>query len=399
MTSAPISVRDAYERARPFALTILVGVAAFAIALAGVRSIAGIIGPAFLALVITITLHPIRLRLERHHRIPGWVASILMVIAAYLLLLLLTLALVVSVAQLAALIPQYGAQITDAVANAGNALRGLGVQQDQINAVVDAIDPGQLVDLAMSVLSSTLGVLSNLFFLLTVLLFMAFDTDATRRGLALLRDRFPNPVGALDNFARGTRNYMGVSASFGLIVAVLDGLALWIMGVPGAFVWAVLAFVTNFIPNIGFVIGVIPPALIALLEGGPGLMIAVIVVYSVINFLIQSVIQPRVVGDAVGLSPTLTFMSLVFWTWVIGPLGALLAVPLSLLTKALLVEADPRTQWALPLISGKTDPADKPEPPPNQPDEPGPAPKHLSSARDGLAPSPADDESSRPDLS
>ena len=399
MTSAPISVRDAYERARPFALTILVGVAAFAIALAGARSIAGIIGPAFLALVITITLHPIRIRLERHHRIPGWVASILMVIAAYLLLLLLTLALVVSVAQLAALIPQYSAQITDSVANAGNALRGLGVQQDQINAVVNAIDPGQLVDLAMSVLSSTLGVLSNLFFLLTVLLFMAFDTDSTRRGLAMLRDRFPNPVGALDNFALGTRNYMGVSASFGLIVAVLDGLALWIMGVPGAFVWAVLAFVTNFIPNIGFVIGVIPPALIALLDGGPGLMIAVIVVYSVINFLIQSVIQPRVVGDAVGLTPTLTFMSLVFWTWVIGPLGALLAVPLSLLTKALLVEADPRTRWALPLISGKTDPADKPEPPPNQPDEPGPPPKHLAGARDGLAPSPADDESSRPDLS
>ena len=74
------------------------------------------------------------------------------------------------------------------------------------------------------------------------------------------------------------------------------------MGVPGAFVWAVLAFVTNFIPNIGFIIGVIPPALIALLDGGPALMVAVIVVYSVINFVIQSVIQPRVVGDAVGLS-------------------------------------------------------------------------------------------------
>lgn len=96
-------------------------------------------------------------------------------------------------------------------------------------------------------------------------------------------------------------------------------------------------------------------------------MILVIVVYSVINFLIQSVIQPRVVGDTVGLTPTLTFMSLVFWTWVVGPLGALLAVPLSLLTKALLVEADPRTRWALPLISGKTDPTDQPDPPATRP--------------------------------
>jgi predicted PurR-regulated permease PerM len=123
----------------------------------------------------------------------------------------------------------------------------------------------------------------------------------------------------------------------------------------------VLAFVTNFIPNIGFIIGVIPPALIALLESGPGTMIAVIVVYSVINFLIQSVIQPRVVGDAVGLSPMLTFISLVFWTWVIGPLGALLAVPLTLLTRALLVEADPRTQWAIPLIAGTPAPGKEPE--------------------------------------
>ena len=123
-----------------------------------------------------------------------------------------------------------------------------------------------------------------------------------------------------------------------------------------------LAFVTNFIPNIGFVIGVIPPALIALLDSGPGLMLAVIALYSVVNFVIQSIIQPRVVGDTVGLTPTLTFLSLVFWTWLIGPLGALLAVPLSLLIRALLVEADPGADWAIPLILGKTDPDDPDDP-------------------------------------
>lgn len=360
MTSTPSTARDVYERARPFTLTLLLGAAAFTIVLIGIRSIADIIGPVFLALVITVTLHPIRRRLERH-RLPEWAASIIMLLAAYLLLFLLTLALIVSVAQLAALLPQYAAQINEAVASVGNTLRGLGVKQDQINAVVDAVDPARIVDLAMSILSGTLGVVSNLFFLFTVLLFMAFDTDSTRRGLATVGEHFPNPVAALDNFARGARNYMGVSAGFGLVVAVLDGIALQIMGVPGAFVWAVLAFVTNFIPNIGFVIGVVPPALIALLDGGPGLMIAVIVVYSVINFLIQSVIQPRVVGDAVGLTAMLTFLSLVFWTWVIGPLGALLAVPLTLLTRALLVEADPRTRWALPLIAGTPAPGKEPK--------------------------------------
>ena len=351
MKNTAASARDAYAQARPFALTLLLVTTALTITLAGVRSIGDIIGPVFLALVITVTLHPIRLWLERHG-LPEWAASILMLLAACVLLFLLTLALIVSVAQLAALIPQYSEQFNDAVESAGNSLRNLGVQQEQIDAVTNAIDPGRIVDLAMSVLSTTLGVIGDLFFLITVLLFMAFDTDSTRRSLATLGERFPNPVSALANFARGARSYMSVSASFGFIVAIIDGIVLYLLDVPGAFVWAVLAFVTNFIPNIGFVIGVIPPALIALLDGGADLMVTVIVVYSVVNFVIQSVIQPRVVGDAVGLSATLTFLSLVFWSWVVGPVGALLAVPLSLLAKALLIEADPRTSWALPLISG-----------------------------------------------
>jgi AI-2 transport protein TqsA len=362
MTSVRTSARNAYARARPFALTMLVGAAALTIALAGARAIADIVGPVILALVLTISLHPIRIWLEQH-RLPEWAASVALLLAAYLVLGLLTLALIVSVAQLAELLPQYTDQLTAVVTNAGNTLKSFGVQQEQINAVVNAIDPGQLVTLAFTLLASTLGVLSNLFFLIVLLFFMAFDTDSTRRSLAVLGTRMPDLAAALSSFARGARGYMGVAAGFGFIVAVLDGVALAIMGVPGAFVWAVLAFVTNFIPNIGFVIGVIPPALIALLDGGPGLMIAVIVTYSVINFLIQSVIQPRVVGDTVGLTALFTFMSLVFWTWVIGPLGALLAVPLTLLTRALLVETNPRLGWALPLIAGKAEPTEKSEQP------------------------------------
>jgi AI-2 transport protein TqsA len=73
--------------------------------------------------------------------------------------------------------------------------------------------------------------------------------------------------------------------------------------------------------------------------------------YCLVNFVIQSVIQPKIVGDAVGLSATVSFLSLVFWTWVLGPLGALLAIPLSLLAKGLLVDIDPTTRWIDPLIS------------------------------------------------
>jgi len=123
------------------------------------------------------------------------------------------------------------------------------------------------------------------------------------------------------------------------------------MGVPGAFVWGVLAFITNFIPNIGFIIGLVPPALLALLEGGVWKMVAVIVVYCAINFVIQSVIQPKFQADALNLGVSLTFLSLVFWTFVLGPLGALLALPMTMFVRAVLVDADPDVQWVAPLIS------------------------------------------------
>ena len=137
---------------------------------------------------------------------------------------------------------------------------------------------------------------------------------------------------------------------FGFIVAVLDSIALALLGIPLAVTWGLLSFITNYIPNVGFIIGVVPPALLGLLTGGPQLMVIVIVVYCGINFVVQSIIQPRFIGDAVGLSVTVTFVALVFWAWLLGPLGAILAIPLTLLAKALLVDTDPRAEWADALL-------------------------------------------------
>jgi len=345
------------ERLHPRALSVLVGLAALTITMAGIKGISGILGPTFLALVLIITVYPVRVWLVRHG-VPGILASTVLLLSVYLLMVLITLALAVSVGRLAVLIPDYTPEINGYIHDVADWLEARGVGDEQVNAITSQFNVGSLVGVATSILSGALGVLSDLFFIATLLLFLAFDAAPAMHSIGALGDRKPDMVEALANFAKGTRSYMAVSAGFGLVVAVIDSTALLIMGVPGAFVWGVLSFVTNFIPNIGFVIGVIPPAIIALLEGGPGLMIAVIVVYAVINFVIQSVIQPRIVGDAVGLSASLTFLSLVFWSWAIGPLGALLAVPLSLLLKSLLVEADPEARWMLPLISGKSNDPD-----------------------------------------
>ncbi len=349
------------ERLSRTAVVLLVA-ASLTVALAGVRAVADIIGPAVLALVLTITVHPIRRYLVRRG-LPQWLVSIASVVSVYILLIGVTVSVVYAIGRLAALVPEYTAELEGYVADAGTWLEDRGVDEEQAAAMTGALDSGKLLTIASDIFGAVLGLASNLFFIVTVALFMAFDTASTQQVLDRVRTIKPDLVDALASFAHGTRTYMAVSASFGLIVAVIDGIALHLMGVPGAFVWAVLAFVTNFIPNIGFVIGVIPPAIIGLLEGGPGLMLGVLAVYSVINVVIQSIIQPRYVGDAVGLTPTITMLSLVFWAWAIGPLGALLAVPLSLLMRALLIEADPEARWMMPLISGRLgEPEPEPEP-------------------------------------
>ena len=343
------------------ALVVIVA-GSLVLVLAGARETAGIIGPAFLALVLTITVHPVRRALVRRN-VPDWLVAIAVVVSVYFLLFSVSIALVISAGRLAELLPQYKDEFTKYTTDVTNWLASLGITKDQASSVGQSIDPSSVVGVIGDAFTAVLAVLSNFFFIVTVALMMAFDTGGVERVMGVVRQTRPHLVDAMVSFAHGTRVYMGVAAGFGFIVAVIDGVALYFMGVPGAFIWAVLAFVTNFIPNIGFVIGVIPPAIIGLLEGGPALMIGVIVVYSVINVVIQSVIQPRYVGDAVGLSPTITLLSLIFWAWALGAIGALLAVPFSLFMRAILVEADPTAHWVLPILSGRLakEPPDTPE--------------------------------------
>jgi predicted PurR-regulated permease PerM len=138
-------------------------------------------------------------------------------------------------------------------------------------------------------------------------------------------------------------------------VAIVDGFALWMLGVPAPMVWAILAFVTNFIPNIGFVLGLVPPVIMAFVVGGWQLALAVIAVYCVVNVVLQVLVQPKFVADAVNLSLTLSFVSVVFWTFVIGPLGAILAIPLTLLVRALVLEPDPGSGWLRWLSGDRTE--------------------------------------------
>ena len=334
----------------PRAVVVLLGMAGAVVAAAGLRDAAGIVGPAFLALTIVITIHPLLAWLQRHH-LPGWLAVTLTMLVTYTALLSLAAALALAVARLATLLPDYQTQFTDLVDQTTGWLGEMGVSEEQINAAVNKLDPNRLVGVLQQVLTGVAGIVSDLGFILVLLLFLIIDSSTFPQRLAAAGAQRPHLVGALTSFARATRQFIVVTTVFGLIVALADVAALYWLDVPLPWLWGLLAFITNYVPNIGFVIGLVPPALLALLQGGVRQAVLVVIAYAVINLVIQSLIQPKFVGDAVGLSISLTFLSLVFWSYVIGPLGALLAVPLSLLAKALLVDADPDSRWLDPLIA------------------------------------------------
>lgn len=332
----------------PRSLIILLGAGAAVLVLAGIRSVAWLVGPVFLALILVIALSPVQTWLRRRGW-PSWLTTVVLVLSVTGVLAVLGLVLLVSMARLAVLIPQYADRSEELLTSLSSSLEGLDVTPDQLRDAADVLDPARVVGLVTTVLAGLTGAVTSLVFLLCLLFFLSVEAGGIDRRLAAVATDRPQLATALRSFAHGTRSYLLVSTVFGLIVAVLDGAALALIGVPLPVLWALLAFITNYVPNIGFVIGLVPPALLALLTSGVADMLLVIAVYCVLNFVIQSLIQPRYVGDSVGLAMTTTFVALVFWAWLLGPVGALLAIPLTLLAKALLVDVDPTARWATAL--------------------------------------------------
>ena len=128
------------------------------------------------------------------------------------------------------------------------------------------------------------------------------------------------------------------------------------LGIPFAPLWGLLAVVCTYIPYVGFAIALLPPALLALLGFDWQLMVVVIIVYVVVNSLFPSLVPPYFVGDAVGLSVPFTLLAVVFWSWVLGPIGSVLGLPMTLLVKAVLVDADPRAAWARSFLDSSSAP-------------------------------------------
>ncbi len=326
------------------ALRVLLGLAAAVVALAGLSFAREIVGPLALAAVIVIICHPVRHPLERRDW-PSWAATTAVIVVAYLVLLALAGLLWFAGVQFARLVVDMGDELR-ATADAIVAwLTSVGLDEQAAAATAAILKPETIVGFAASLGGTVVGIAAALFFVFAYVIFMSADAARYARAERDFGSTARSALRRFDTFNSGVRRYYVVNASFGAIVAIIDGLALWALGVPAPAVWAILAFVTNFVPNIGFILGLIPPAVLALVVGGWPMFFAVIAIYSVVNVVLQVLVQPKFVSDAVSLSLTLSFFSVIFWTFIIGPLGALLSIPLTLLVRALVLEGDPGSRW------------------------------------------------------
>ncbi len=304
----------------------------------------------FLGVNLLIAAYPVYTILERL-KVPRFLAAIATGLTVLVVLAAGVAAIVWSGTAMVNALRGYADQFTELYEKAVGLLGRVGFDEAALLEQLKGISPSNVLGVVRNLASNASGATGIILVILVAMVFMVMDLPSMKERMRITDKLHPAFSSNIESFVSGIRRYWLVTTIFGLIVASLDGGLLLILGVPLPLVWAVLSFITNYIPNIGFVIGLLPPALLALVEKGPVTALIVVVAYSVMNFVIQSIIQPKFTGDAVGITPTVSFISLLLWTAVFGPLGALIALPFTLMVKAMLLDSDPRTRWINALIS------------------------------------------------
>jgi AI-2 transport protein TqsA len=333
---------------------VLVSLAALTVVAVGMSAIRTILAPVLLTLVLALCANPVRTALHRHG-VPQALATGAMMITMTGVLAAFAATALVAVSQFVEMLPAYEDEFAALGANVAHTLRALGVAAPEADAVANTIDPGAVLAALGAAAGGVFSFTGALVIVLTMIILMSSDAVYTPTILGQLRRRRPFLVDAMVAYSANVRRYMVVTALLGVAQGVLNALALVLLQVPAALLWGVLAFVCSFIPNVGYFVALVPPVVFGGLVGGWPTVVMVVIVYGVVNAVVQSVVQPRVVGQAVSLSQTVTFFSVLFWAVVIGPIGAILAIPLTLLGKAVLVDANPQAELWRPTFGPTED--------------------------------------------
>jgi AI-2 transport protein TqsA len=333
-------------------LRFLIVTACIIIILAGMRASAYIVNLILLALLLAIGFAPV-LHWFQRKGLPNWLAFLLTILFVIIIVVALMLFLIATVNQFISALPKYQAIAQQQFQSFQETLRSRDdvVSQALYDAIsLEAINFGQIFTLVSTLIRNLVNTLSNVLFLLLILGFMLLEAIVfpmkVQRQL-----RLDNPlVVRMAQFGRDIRRYIWITTWVGMLAGLGEVILLLVLKVDFALLWGILSWLMSYIPSIGYILALIPPFVLALLQYGWEAALIVLIGYFVINFITDQFIKPRYYGEGLNLSILWVFLSLVFWGWLLGPVGALLAIPLTILVKRVLLEGSEDTQWLAGLL-------------------------------------------------
>ena len=327
--------------------------AAIVIVVYGMQAAKVILVPFIVAVFLAlITVRPM-LWLQAH-RVPSILAALLIVTMIMLILVLVGMILGTSIADFTAAIPGYQARL-DTIVDGIVQFIGRNMRDGQsIESLRDMVDPGWAMGLVANILNGLKDVLTNVFLIIFTMVFILLEASTVQTKVEAAFGRSENRLANPGQFLQNLGRYLGIKTIVSLATGLCAGLLTWSIGLDFPLLWAMLAFLLNYVPTIGSIIAAVPAVLLALVQLGPGEAGATAIGFVSINIVFGNFIEPRLMGYGVGISPLVVFLGLVFWGWVFGPIGMLLSVPLTM-TMKLPLEADERTRWIAILLGSERD--------------------------------------------
>jgi len=326
----------------------LVTMAALVIVLAAIRSAPDLILPFLLAVFISIIANAPISWLGKAG-VPGGLSIIIVTLVIILLLFGATMVLTASIQDFSNNLPAYQSSLETSFANIKPALARIGVNVPE-SGPSSLIDPALAMSLANSLLTSITQLLSNAVLIAMFVILMLLEASEMSTKLDIIRDDEGKSRASVARFVRNTKQYMAMKAAICLAEGILIFAGMTMLGVNDAILWGFLTFVLNFIPTIGLILAAIPTILLAWLQLGPRSAIYAAICFLAVNIVVGNIIEPRVMGRGMGLSTLVIFLSLVFWGWLLGPVGMVLSVPLTMLAK-FWAETDENTRWISVLLT------------------------------------------------
>jgi AI-2 transport protein TqsA len=327
----------------PTVLVFLITVALFVIVVAGMRAAAAIMNPFLLAVFLATLCAPPLFYLERLG-VPKGLAVGIILLGLFVVALLLMVFVGRSLNTMSQQLPVYQERLGVLMTQIYAWLDGLGLDMGKAAPLADYFSPRKVFLLVSYGLSIFRVLFTHMFLILLTVLFILIEAAGFSRKL---RAAAADPDRTLSHFKTMTdsvNRYMGIKALFSMATGCSIWLLLTVLGVDFASTWGLLAFLLNFIPSIGSFIAAIPAILLALIQLGLPTALVAMLGYLVVNVLFGNILEPRFMGQRLGLSPLVVFLSLLFWGWVLGPIGMVLSVPLTMIVKiALATDAD--TRW------------------------------------------------------